>query len=191
MALIGQEHRLEEIPGLLFAELRKGTVQKKHPFRNVVLSTVRGEEPTSRWVVFRKLTDEHRFLVYTDARSQKVAELSANPHCSLLFYHDRQGLQIRVAGTAVVHQDDALARKSWLRVQGSAVKNYTTILPPGSVVRNSQEGNRWMEPTIDDHFAIIEITPDKMDVLQLDRAGNIRAEFKRREEFWEGRFLVP
>jgi hypothetical protein len=190
MALIGPEHRLEEIPDLLFAELRKGTVQKKHPFRNVVLSTVSGEEPESRWVVFRKLTEDHRFLVYTDARSQKVAELSANAHCSLLFYNDRQGVQLRIDGKAVVHQDDALTKMHWPRVQGGAVKNYTTVLPPGAPIQEHAEGQQWEEPPTDRYFTILEVIPGKMDMLQLDRAGNIRAAFERAGEEWKGTFLV-
>ncbi|MEL7223236.1 MAG: hypothetical protein AAGJ93_18060, partial [Bacteroidota bacterium] len=66
MALILPHHTLEETPNLLFSELRKGTVQKKHPFRNVVFSTLSQGAPKSRWVVFRKLTDNYSFLIFTD-----------------------------------------------------------------------------------------------------------------------------
>ncbi|MFB0908405.1 MAG: pyridoxamine 5'-phosphate oxidase family protein, partial [Spirosomataceae bacterium] len=86
MALILPQHQLEEIPQIIFAELRKGTVQKKHPFRNVVFGTVAEKHPKSRWVVFRKLTENQRFLIFTDSRSGKAAELKKNNSCSLLFY---------------------------------------------------------------------------------------------------------
>ena len=40
MAIILPNSKLDEIPSLIFSELRKGTFRKKHPFKNVVLSTV-------------------------------------------------------------------------------------------------------------------------------------------------------
>ena len=40
MAIILPNSKLEEIPSLIFSELRKGTFKKKHPFKNVVLTTI-------------------------------------------------------------------------------------------------------------------------------------------------------
>jgi pyridoxamine 5'-phosphate oxidase len=94
MPLVLPHHTLEEIPQLLYTELKKGMVQKKHPFRNVVFSTSAQESPMSRWVVCRHITYEQGFYIYTDGRSQKILELNQNPNCNLLFYHDRHGLQI-------------------------------------------------------------------------------------------------
>ena len=191
MALILPDHPLEAIPDILFAELRKGTVQKKHPFRNVVFCTVSKGLPKSRWVVLRKLTDSQRFLIYTDARSQKVSELKENASCSLLFYHSRQGLQIRFEGTALIHERDELTKKYWHGVKGSGIKSYTTDLPPGTPIDDKAEGNQWQESPTDRFFNIVEFIPTKIDVLQLDRAAHIRAEFVRDSGNWNGTFLVP
>ena len=191
MALILPHHTLEAIPNILFSELRKGTVQKKHPFRNVVLSTVNKGLSKSRWVVFRKLTENHRLLIFTDARSEKVVELGENASCGLLFYHNRQGLQIRFDGTALIHQQDEWTKKYWPGVQGGGVKNYTTVLPPGSPINDKAEGNQWHEDPTDRFFNIIEFIPNRIDVLQLDRVAQIRAEFVRVAENWDGTFLVP
>ena len=191
MAILLPNHTLEEIPDLLFTELRKGSAQKKHPFRNVVLSTLNQESARSRWVVFRKLTQENHFLIYTDARSEKVAELKENQNCSLLFYHNRQGLQIRLNGRAQIHHDNEWTRKYWPGVQGSAIKSYTSLSAPGSPIHTIEEGYHWTETPSDQYFNIIEFSPNEIDVLQLDRDGHIRAVFQNVEDTWKGTFVAP
>ncbi len=191
MALILPQHTLAEIPNILFTELRKGSVQKKHPFRNVVFNTVSGNLPKSRWVVFRKLTENASFLIYTDARSEKVTELKENSNCALLFYHNRQGVQIRFEGTALIHQQDELTKKYWPGIQGNGLKSYTTVLPPGTQIEDKAKGNQWLDDPSDLFFNIIEVIPSKIEVLQLDRTAHIRAKFVRDSENWKGTFLVP
>ena len=79
MAIILPNSKLDEIPSLIFSELRKGTFKKKHPFKNVVLTTVNEKIPKSRWVVFRKLTLQQNLLIYTDSRSEKIEDFRS--HC--------------------------------------------------------------------------------------------------------------
>lgn len=191
MALILPQHRLEEIPETIFAELRKGTVQKKHPFRNVVFSTVDEKHPKSRWVVFRKLTENQRFLIFTDLRSNKTEEIRNNSSCSLLFYNNRQGLQIRVEGVALLHSQDDLTNKYWVGVQGNGLKSYSTVLPPGSSIAKKDEGNQWLDEPTSRYFTVLEIIPNYIDVLQLGRESHIRAEFKRIGNDWTGTYVVP
>ena len=85
MPLVLPQHTLEEIPQLLYSELKKGMLQKKHPFRNVVFSTSAQEKPMSRWVVCRQVTADQGFYIYTDGRTLKILELNQNPNCNLLF----------------------------------------------------------------------------------------------------------
>lgn len=191
MALILPHHHLDEIPLLLLAELRKGSVKKKHPFRNAVFSTTVDQLPRSRWVVFRELTEEQHFLIFTDARSEKVRELKENANCGLLFYHNRQGVQIRIDGTAVIHMQDEWTEKYWPGVKGSSVKSYSSVHPPGSRIEDRTEGDRYSENPTGGCFSVIELKPSRMEVLQLGRAAQIRAEFIRFEDGWEGSFLVP
>ena len=63
MPIILPNNKLEEIPSIIFSELRKGASKKKHPFKNVVLTTLSKKNPISRWVVFRKLTLEQNLLI--------------------------------------------------------------------------------------------------------------------------------
>jgi len=191
MPVLKPDHSLSEILQTVKAELRKGSVQKKHPFQNVVLSTVNENKVASRWVVLRKITEEENFLIFTDHRSDKVAQIKKNSNCTLLFYHNRQGLQIRVNGSAEIHHQDALTEKYWPGVKGSSAKNYITKLPPGTEIASKEEGYNWENNPDGRHFAILEIVPEQMEVLQLGKEGHIRAVFTRKKEDWVGTFLVP
>ena len=65
----------------------------------MVLSTVSGNQPSSRTVLLKGL-DERGFAFYTNYDSRKALELAANPACSLLFPWHAVGRQVRVDGTA-------------------------------------------------------------------------------------------
>jgi pyridoxamine 5'-phosphate oxidase len=66
----------------------------------MVLSTVSADGvPSARTVLLKGLT-EHGFVFYTNYESRKAAELSANPHCSLLFGWYELQRQVRIEGSA-------------------------------------------------------------------------------------------
>ena len=191
MPIILPDYKLEEIPSIVFSELRKGVSRKKHPFKNVVLSTVSGKLPISRWVVFRKLTLDENLLIYTDSRSEKIKNLRKNPNSSLLFYNNKQGLQIYFSTISTIHQNNELTKKYWPGIAGSSSENYTTKYPPGSQINNIDEGQKIDKDLNDKHFSIIELCPINMSILQLSRAGHIRASFIKINNGWQGSFIVP
>ena len=191
MPIILPDYKLEEIPSIVFSELRKGVSRKKHPFKNVVLSTVNGKLPISRWVVFRKLTLDENLLIYTDSRSEKIKNLRKNPNSSLLFYNNKQGLQIYFSTISTIHQNNELTKKYWPGIVGNSSENYTTKYPPSSQINNIDEGQKIDKDLNDKHFSIIELRPINMSILQLSRAGHIRASFSKINNGWEGSFIVP
>ena len=192
MPLVLPHHTLEEIPQLLYKELTKGMVQKKHPFRNVVFSTSTQDTPMSRWVVCRHVTAEQGFYIYTDGRSQKILELNQNVKCNLLFYHDRQGVQIRFNCEGKIHQQNELTQRYWHGVKGNSAENYTTSLAPGTPIESIEDGQEFLEELTDEHFTVLELNPYAFEVVQLSREGHIRANFeKTSDQDWKGSFLVP
>jgi len=94
-------------------------------------------------------------------------------------------------GSAVIHKDDALNQRYWPGVRGNSLKNYTTVLAPGTPIRDIRDGHNYLDHPTDAHFRIIEVIPRRMDVLQLDREAPIRAAFTRATDGWHGTFLVP
>ena len=191
MSIILPDNTLEEIPSIVFSELRKAASRKKHPFKNVVLTTVNEQTPISRWVVFRKLTLEQNILVYTDSRSEKIKNLRKNHNCGLLFYNNKQGLQIYFNTIPTIHQKNELTKKYWQGIVGTSSENYTTMHPPGSIINSIDEGHRIDKSLNDKHFSIIELDPVKMSILQLSRGGHIRANFCKINHAWKGSFTVP
>ena len=167
MPIILPDNTPEEIPSIVFSELRKAASRKKHPFKNVVLTTVNEQTPISRWVVFRKLTLEQNLLVYTDSRSEKIKNLRKNHNCGLLFYNNKQGLQIYFNTVPTIHQKNELTKKYWQGIVGTSSENYTTMHPPGSIINSIDEGHKIDKSLSDKHFSIIELDPVKMSILQL------------------------
>lgn len=189
--LISESKSLEEIWEMIQLELKKGTSTKRHPFRFVVLSTVSKEGVSSRWVVYRKFTTEGKLLVYTDSRSEKCTELKRNPKCSLLFYHERQKLQIRIEAEAKLHLQDELTAKFWPGVKGSNPGDYISVRGSGEEINQRELGYEKSLDLNDRYFTVLEFNPLKIDVLQLNEDRHIRIEFKRTANEWESTFLVP
>lgn len=191
MPIILPNHKLDDIINIVFSELGKGASRKKHPFKNVVLTTVNKKIPMSRWVVFRKLTSLQNILIYTDFRSQKIKNLENNTNCGLLFYNNKQGLQIYFNTVSTIHQNNELTKKYWQGIVGTSSENYTTILPPSTPINTIHEGHKTEKNLSDKYFSIIEFCPINMNVLQLSRDGHIRANFSKVNNEWEGSFIVP
>ena len=145
----------------------------------------------SRWVVFRKLTPEQNLLIYTDYRTEKIKDLRKNSNCGLLFYNNKQGLQIYFSTLSTIHQNNELTKKYWQGVVGTSSENYTTIYPPSTPINNIGEGHKTDKDLNDNHFSIIELCPFNMSILQLSRNGHIRANFSKINNKWEGSFIVP
>ena len=191
MPIILPNHKLEEIPSIVFSELRNGISRKKHPFKNVVLTTVNEKTPMSRWVVFRKLTLENNLFIYTDSRSEKIKNLRKNSNCGILFYNNKQGLQIYFSTVSTIHQNTELTKKYWQGIVGKSSENYTTVNPPGSPINSIDKGHITDKDLKDKLFSIIEFIPVNMKILQLSRDGHIRVNFVKINNEWEGSFIVP
>jgi len=189
--LISENDGLNEILSIARLELKKGPTAKRHPFRFAVLSSASSEKVSSRWVVFRKYTDEGKMLIYTDARSKKCEELSANPHCNLLFYHDRHKFQLRIQAVATLHHQDELTAKYWPGVKGSNPNDYLSIQAPGTPIKEKALGFERDMSLEDRHFVVLELAPQEMDVLQLNGDRHIRAQFQKEQAGWKSSFLVP
>ena len=191
MAIISPNNNIDEIPNLVFTELSNGASKKKHPFKNVVLTTMTENNLKSRWVVFRKLTLEKNLLIYTDFRSKKIEELRKNLECGLLFYHNKQGLQVHFNASCTIHHNNELTKKYWPGIAGCSSENYTNVYPPSTPINTIYDGHKIDKNLSDRYFSILEFYLSEMSVLQLSREGHIRANFIKVDNKWKGFFIVP
>jgi pyridoxine/pyridoxamine 5'-phosphate oxidase len=169
-------------------ELHRGALDPKHPFRYVTLATVGTRFPQVRIVVFRQLTSNLEFLVYTDARSAKLQDLQVVPQVSLLFYHPKKQVQVRVKALASIHVADDLAQEHWKRISERRQSEYTSKLAPGTRIEKPELG--WQTNMESAHFSVLKFSPLSIEVLQLAKDGHLRIQFELASG-WQGNWMVP
>ena len=190
--LIEQGNDLNHVWDAVKHELHRGALDRKHPFRFVVLGTFGESGPDTRYVVLRKVDQELSFFIYTDGRTAKAKSLDLNPRISLLFYHPQKRVQLRVQAEVSLHKGDDLAKEHWSRVQGEGRKAYQSVLEPGSEIKQPEEAFAWFEDESDaSNFLVLKIVPSAIEVLQLNGLEHLRAKFFREEGEWRGVWLAP
>ncbi|UJP65463.1 pyridoxamine 5'-phosphate oxidase family protein [Mongoliitalea daihaiensis] len=190
--LISIDATLDTVFQDLKHELRRGTLDKKHPFRFVVLSTVCNQAADARYVVMRMIDASLNLVFYSDSRTEKVKSILQNPKVSLTCYHPQKRAQVRIQADALIHQGDDMAHAHWSRVQGEAQKAYNSKLAPGTPIVEPSAAFVW-EDQLDDprYFAVIELKPIMFEVLQLNGLEHQRAQFFLKNDSWEGSWIVP
>jgi pyridoxine/pyridoxamine 5'-phosphate oxidase len=189
--LFTRENTSAEIWQTLVHELHRGALDSKHPFRYINLGTQGSDYPEVRTVVLRKVDQQLNCIIYTDYRSAKVQEIQANPLVSLHFYNPKQRVQLRIQAKAIIHHQNSLASAYWTKVQGDAQKAYTSTLAPGSKIESPEQAFEWAEEMNFHFFAVLELIPQSIEGLQLDRLNHLRINFSIKQENWEGEWLVP
>ncbi|MGY6741894.1 MAG: pyridoxamine 5'-phosphate oxidase family protein [Cecembia sp.] len=190
--LIEKGYSKQDVFSALKHELHRGALDKKHPFRFVVLSTSGGHGVDSRYVVLRSIDEALHFFIFTDSRSEKINELIAYPYASLLFYHPQKRVQIRVQANSIIHQQNETAKHRWKSVQGEARKAYQSILPPGHPIHEPGAAFSWNENLADfSFFSVIELIPTSIELLQLNGLEHLRIRFTYSDGDWTGQWLAP
>lgn len=184
----------------LWKTLSRATVDKKHPWRVVALSTVGLDGVNSRNIILRGVEFQQALLTfYTDLRSGKIADLAHDPRVSLLFWNPRSNEQLRAWGKAIVVSDSSLVEKHWSRIPDYAKKDYSTLSAPGALLTNlavDAESGGATEPLLDldsarQNFRIIQVQVQRMDYLKLDREGHQRVGLSLSDGVWKAQTLVP
>lgn len=185
--LISEDDNLKEVLTTFWKELSRATVDKRHPFRYVVLTTF-SETLESRYVVLRDIDDKHQFYIHTDARSRKVKAIQSHDQVQLLFYDSKKKAQLIVSGRAIVHTEGSMINEAWSGLGEEGRKAYTSKLAPGEVIADKTLGREWLNDS--HYFTIIEIDPLNIEVLQLNGSEHIRVSFSAKDD-WKGAWLVP
>jgi hypothetical protein len=182
-----KQKMLDQIFKDLKNEVKFGYLKKKHPFRYPVLATIEENIPVQRTVVLRDATEEFNLIMYTDGRSHKIKQIEQNPNCSLLFYHPKKLLQIKVEGQMKLVRSGESYKDYWSKVQGKSQKDFITQKAPGTPIKNPEH----VEYKEDEHhFCVLKLLPKVIEYLELKRPNHIRARFEESNQ-WEGQFLNP
>jgi hypothetical protein len=180
----------------LWRELGRASQDRHHEWRQPVLATLCPEEgPQARTVVLREVDVSSRtLLIYTDARSPKVAQLQSDPRASLVCWSRSIGWQLRLGGRIEVRADglDVTSRWALMRHTRSAM-DYLSPRPPGTVVQESGLAQVSSLTTVAPraHFAVLRLQVERMDWLALGPGGHRRARFDVQGEALSGHWCCP
>ncbi len=143
-----------------------------------VLATVSPEQTAAgRCVVLRELTDSGGLVFTTDARSEKVEHLSANPSAECVFWLPTLRLQFRIGGEAAI--DTASRSVLWAKL--SPATQATFFGPPPGVRKGSASPDT--KPSLADPpacFSVLVLTPDRAESLDLTTDPHTRVEFSEK-----------
>lgn len=168
--------------------LQQAIAEDRSPLRFVTLATIdESNAPRLRTVVLREMdADRATLCIFTDTRSHKVAELSANDAVSLHLWAPDHLVQLRLSGHAQITSGEPI-RGHWETVPPHMREAYGHVPPPGTKIATPDAWD--VHPDIQ-NFAKITISLSHIDIVCLSPDGHWRAEFFK-ENKWKGGWLSP
>ncbi len=185
------------------ALLIRGAKDRKSAAHHPVISSIGPDAfPEQRIMILRAVNWEERSLrFHTDARSDKIAQLSSGKPASVLIYDPGKKLQIRLKGTAQITVDSAAVDQAWSSSTTFARRCYMAEQTPGAISETPSSGlPTWIEGQQPDesqlapareNFAILLIEFNQIEWLYLANAGHRRARWTWNGYDWQGHWLIP
>jgi len=169
----------------LWQELQSAALDRHHCWRTPVLATTGLDGlAQARTVVLREVRRAtQQLLIYTDARSPKVAEIQAQPMASLVCWSPRLRWQLRLQLRFDVALGGAETLAAWDSIRHSpSAHDYLAVQAPGSL-QTAPHATSLSMPQL----AVLVGCVQSMDWLELRREGPRRARLGARGMEW----LVP
>lgn len=169
---------LDAVLAMAFGALARAVEDRRSALHVPTLASIgRDGAPSLRSVILRGFEAPSRTLaIHTDRRSAKAAEIAAEPRVMLHGHDPALRMQLRVAGVATLHLDDAVADAAWAASRETSRMTYATAHPPGTALpapapapHDGAAGRG--------NFAALLLRIDSLDWLLLDPAGHRRARF--------------
>lgn len=166
-------------------------------FHTPALATLgRDGAPRLRTVVLRGVDRAARTLrIHCDARSDKAAEIAADPRAALHAYDAKAKLQVRIEGRARLHGGDEVARAAWGASRPMSRVCYGTAPGPGTPL---PAGGASVQPQDEgavaagfSEFRVVVLTVARLEFLYLARSGHRRALFTWNGEGQGATWLAP
>jgi pyridoxamine 5'-phosphate oxidase len=167
----------------------------------VTLATVRvgGVQPGSdaRSVVVRQVLEDGTLLITSDARSQKNAQLRANPSATAVFWFRSQRWQFIIDGEVKILRagdpDTAAQRQAaWRDLSGSSRALFLWP-PPGEERREEAvfEKSVSAEAAVPPTFEVLLLQPARVETLDLNPHPHLRVRWDNRGGAWESLVVNP
>ena len=199
----GADYNLESLEAASWQRLLKGSSSYKDAMHNPAVANVNAHGVNLRTVVLRKVWADKKQLAFnTDIRSGKWNDLQQQNKVSWLFYDAENKLQIRLAGIATLHQQDAIADEAWQSSSMSSRKIYMGDVGPSSptpvpisglpAAFEANDPSPEESETGRKNFGIVVTSINWMEWLWLNSKGHRRAGFTYKEDgSFSAEWLVP
>lgn len=189
---VAPENSLEPVRYDIIEMLQRAASDKSHPWRYPTVASVdQNGAPQARVMIVRDFDGTiPQIRIFTDARSPKFAELSANPDIQLVFYDPGAKLHLRASGTAKLHVRDDVTNACWNALPEFGRGDYLSRLPPGAAITSPEDALQ-DDSFGSENFAVIDIELTEADWLSLSANGHKRARLIWRDGKCEGRWITP
>lgn len=177
--------KLDEIQAEIWRQLEAAVDDSLHPWRTPVLATINGHLADARTVVIREVEPrDRRFMIYTDERASKVAQLLSHPVGTLVMWSQPMGWQLRCRVHLAIEMSGLAASSRWARIKLSpAAQDYLSPLPPGTAIAAPSPAPSHAT-VARDYFSIITAQVLSLDWLELHEQGHRRARFDGGQGTW-------
>ena len=144
--------------------------------RNVQLATVSAEGlPAVRTVVLRAFDRAAAMLEFhSDMRAGKIHDIAHCAEVAVLAWASDEKLQIRFAGRAVLHHNDAVARGRWDALSPGGRKAYGLRAQPGAATPDPDDQSHLCAEEQFRQFAVVRVALTRCDLLRLLPEGRQR-----------------
>jgi pyridoxamine 5'-phosphate oxidase len=181
-----------------WARLVRGAKDRRSAFHTPVVATG-GDAVRQRVMVLRAADRAAATLrFHTDRRSAKVAMIDAASRVSVLGYDPAARIQVSMQGTAHFADDPT---PFWEASALTSRRCYLVEPGPGTQVDSAQSGipDAFLSRTPNvaesepgaTNFAVLIVTIDRLEWLELSASGGRRAGFERDGAGWSGTWLIP
>lgn len=163
--------------------LAKGVKDRRSALHTFNVATIGLDgTPQVRTVVNRGFDPQTRTLrFHTDARSPKIAELEANPRCSVHIYDRWAKIQLRLDTVATVHRDGSVRQGAWDATRDFSRICYRVVPAPGDTTPVPDEVAFTAGETADEgeeNFVAVTLQVQALEWLYLAHQGHRRARYE-------------
>lgn len=168
----------------------------RSPFNFLQLATAGLDgAPQLRTIVLRRCDATNGTLSFiTDMRSPKIREIRNDPRVSLVGFDPAASVQLRLSGVAAISDDEAEKLEMWQSLRERTLILFDAPHAPGTVLDDSGQPLQAGEPSNEEpyaRFALITVTLNRLEWLDLSSANHVRCAFERQGTTWHGAWLAP
>lgn len=180
----------------------RAALSRHDAMRTPTMATTDGKHPHQRTIVLREVdVQAEQLFFFSDVRAPKVRHLQSNASLNVLFWDPKKKVQIEMAGAGFTFARNQKTAQYWDKLNITGRSSYATNAAPGTPASSDQghlpefwSADMDLEKTnfAYNHFAVIQMQVQHLDVLHLHAQGHQRAQSRKQADgSWVTTWVVP